>query len=94
MEPEPPAGDAATFGGPRVIGPGDGKVVDLGSLGVRFMVWSEESGGGFECLFEEAGEPREAAAGETPLDTRYGIEFDLESVERLCAEHDLVFPSE
>jgi mannose-6-phosphate isomerase-like protein (cupin superfamily) len=173
MEPEPPAGDAATSGGPRVIGPGDGKVVDLGSLGVRFMVWSEESGGGFslvehpiplrtlaaplhrhsnedeysyvlegqmgallgdavvhadagtlvfkpryqwhtfwnagdgpcrileiispggfEHLFEEAAEPREAAAGETPLDTRYGIEFDFESVERLCAEHDLVFPSE
>ena len=159
--------------GPRVVGPGDGKAVDLGSLGVRFMVWSEESGGGFslvehpippqtlaaplhrhtnedeysyvlegsmgaqlgdevvfaemgtlvfkprdqwhtfwnagdgpcrileiispggfERLFEEAAEPREAAAGETPLDTRYGIEFDLESVARLCEEHDLVFPSE
>jgi mannose-6-phosphate isomerase-like protein (cupin superfamily) len=173
MEPEPPADDAATSGGPRVIGPGDGKAVDLGSLGVRFMVWSEESGGGFslvehpipprtlaaplhrhsnedeysyvlegrmgallgeavvhadagtlvfkprhqwhtfwnagdepcrileiispggfERLFEEAAEPREAAANETSLDTRYGIEFDFESVERLCAEHDLVFPSE
>jgi mannose-6-phosphate isomerase-like protein (cupin superfamily) len=156
-----------------VVGPGDGKVVDLGSLGVRFMVWSEESGGGFslvehpipprtlvaplhrhsnedeysyvlegrmgallgdsvvhadagtlvfkprhqwhtfwnagdvpcrileiispggfERLFEEAAEPREATAGETPLDTRYGIEFDFESVERLCAEHDLIFRSE
>jgi hypothetical protein len=32
------------------------------------------SPGGFERLFEEAAEPREAAAGETPLDTRYGIE--------------------
>jgi mannose-6-phosphate isomerase-like protein (cupin superfamily) len=173
MEPEPPARDAAPSGEPRLVGPGDGKAVDLGSLGVRFMVWSEESGGGFslvehpipprtlaaplhrhsnedeysyvlegqmgallgdavvhadagtlifkprdqwhtfwnagdgpcrileiispggfERLFEEAAEPREAAAGETPLDTRYGIEFDFESVERLCAEHDLVFPSE
>jgi quercetin dioxygenase-like cupin family protein len=167
MERRPPGA------GPRVVGPRDGKAVDLGSLGVRFMVWSEESGGGFslvehpipprtlaaplhrhtnedeysyvlegrmgaqlgdqvvfaekgtlvfkprdqwhtfwnasdgpcrileiispggfERLFEEAAEPREAAAGETPLDTRYGIEFDPESVERLCEEHDLVFPSE
>jgi mannose-6-phosphate isomerase-like protein (cupin superfamily) len=173
MEPEPPADNDAPSGEPRVVGPGDGKVVDLGSLGVRFMIWSEESGGGFslvehpipprtlaaplhrhsnedeysyvlegrmgallgdsvvhadagtlvfkprhqwhtfwnagdgpcrileiispggfERLFEEAAEPREAAAGETSLDTRYGIEFDFESVERLCAEHDLVFPSE
>jgi mannose-6-phosphate isomerase-like protein (cupin superfamily) len=168
MERTPPSGD-----GPRVIGPGDGRVVDLGSLGVRFMVYSEESGGGFslvehpipprtlaaplhrhsgedeysyvlegrmgavlgdavvyadsgtlvfkprdqwhtfwnagdgpcrileiisprgfERLFEEAAEPRAATAGETPLDVRYGIEFDLESVERLCEEHGLVFPRE
>ena len=173
MEPKPPADNGATSGEPRVVGSGDGKVVDLGSLGVRFMVWSEESGGGFslvehpipprtlaaplhrhsnedeysyilegrmgallgdsvvhadagtlvfkprhqwhtfwnagdgpcrileiispggfERLFEEAAEPRETAAGETPLDTRYGIEFDFESVERLCEEHGLVFPSE
>jgi mannose-6-phosphate isomerase-like protein (cupin superfamily) len=171
MEPEPPADNAATSGGPRVIGPGDGKMVDLRSLGVRFMVWSEESGGGFslvehpipprtlaaplhrhsgedeysyvlegrmgallgdavvhadagtlvfkprhqwhtfwnagdvpcrileiislggfELLFEEAAEPRETASGETPLDVRYGIEFDFESVGRLCEEHGLVFP--
>ena len=173
MEPEPPARDAAPSGEPRLVGPGDGKAVDLGSLGVRFMVWSEESGGGFslvehpipprtlaaplhrhsnedeysyvlegrmgaqlgnevvfadqgtlvfkprdqwhafwnagdgpcrileiispggfEHLFEEAAEPQETAAGETPLDTRYGIEFDFESVERLCEEHGLVFPAE
>jgi mannose-6-phosphate isomerase-like protein (cupin superfamily) len=158
-------------GGPRVIGPGDGKIVDLGSLGVRFMVWSEESGGGFslvehpipprtlaaplhrhtnedeysyvldsrmgallgdavvyadvgtlvfkprdqwhtfwnagdepcrileiispggfERLFEEAAEPREST--EPSLDVRYGIEFDHESVGRLCEEHGLKFPSE
>ena len=158
---------------PRVVGPGDGKFVDLGSLGVRFLVWSEESGGGFslvehpipprtlaaplhrhanedeysyvlegrmgallgdevvyadrgtlvfkpreqwhtfwnagdgpcrileiispggfEHLFEEAAEPREATAAGTLLDARYGIEFDFESVERLCEEHGLVFPSE
>jgi mannose-6-phosphate isomerase-like protein (cupin superfamily) len=171
MRAEPPADDAATSGEPRVVGPGDGKVVDLGSLGVRFMVWSEESGGGFslvehpipprtlaaplhrhsgedeysyvlegrmgallgdavvhadvgtlvfkprhqwhtfwnagdgpcrileiicpggfEHLFEEAAEPRETTPGETPLDVRYRIEFDLESVGRLCEEHGLVFP--
>jgi mannose-6-phosphate isomerase-like protein (cupin superfamily) len=50
------------------------------------------SPGGFERLFEEAAEPRGAAAGETPLDARYGIEFDFESVGRLCEEHGLVFP--
>lgn len=31
--------------GPRIIGPHDGKAWDLGSLGVRFMIWGEESGG-------------------------------------------------
>jgi hypothetical protein len=48
--------------------------------------------GGFEHLFEEAAEPRETTPGETPLDVRYRIEFDLESVGRLCEEHGLVFP--
>jgi mannose-6-phosphate isomerase-like protein (cupin superfamily) len=155
--------------GPHVVGPGDGKAVDLGSLGVRFMVWSEESGGGFslvehpipprtlaaplhrhtnedeysyilegrmgaqlgdevvhaevgdlvfkprdqwhtfwnagdgpcrileiispggfEHLFEEVAEPREDTG--PSLDVRYGIEFDLESVGRLCEEHGLTFP--
>jgi hypothetical protein len=52
------------------------------------------SPGGFEHLFEEAAEPQETAADETPLDTRYGVEFDFESVERLCEEHGLVFPAE
>jgi mannose-6-phosphate isomerase-like protein (cupin superfamily) len=166
MEQTPPSD-----GGPCVVGPGDGKFVDLRSLGVRFMVWSEESGGGFslvehpipprtlaaplhrhanedeysyvlegrmgallgdavvyadigtlvfkprdqwhtfwnagdgpcrileiispggfERLFEQAAEPREAM--NPPLDVRYGIEFDFESVGRLCEEHALVFPSE
>ena len=36
--------------GPRILGPNDGKTVDFGSLGVRFMVWSEESGGGFSLV--------------------------------------------
>ena len=33
--------------GPRIIGPRDGKFVDLGSVGVRFMVWGAETGGSF-----------------------------------------------
>jgi mannose-6-phosphate isomerase-like protein (cupin superfamily) len=36
--------------GPRIIGPRDGKFVDLRSVGVRFMVWGEESGGGFSLV--------------------------------------------
>jgi quercetin dioxygenase-like cupin family protein len=183
MEQVPPSEDAPTSEprrveasrGPRIVGPEDGKAVDLGSLGVRFMVWSEESGGGFslvehpipprtlatplhrhanedeysyvlegrmgaqlgddvvyaaegylvfkprgewhafwnagdgpcrileiispggfEHLFEEAAEGAEVTAGETALglDARYGIEFDFDSVGRLCEEHGLVFPAE
>ena len=36
--------------GPRNVGPRDGKAVDLSSLGVRFMAWSEETGGGFSLI--------------------------------------------
>jgi mannose-6-phosphate isomerase-like protein (cupin superfamily) len=36
--------------GPRNLGPADGKAVDLGSVGVRFMAWSEETGGGFSLV--------------------------------------------
>ena len=154
--------------GPRVVGPRDGKAVDLGSVGVRFMVWGEESGGGFslvehpipprtlvaplhrharedeysyvlegrmgavlgdDVVYAEAGDlvfkPRDQwhtfwNAGDGPcrileiiapagferffdelavdpgdppaLAARYGLEFDFESVPRLCAEHGLVFP--
>jgi hypothetical protein len=38
------------------------------------------------------GDPAATADGSS-LDVRYGIEFDLESVPRLCAEHGLAFPS-
>lgn len=69
MEQIPPSGDAETpkphrveaSQGPRILGPNDGKAVDLGSLGVRFMVWSEESGGGFS-LVEHPIPPRTLAA--------------------------------
>jgi mannose-6-phosphate isomerase-like protein (cupin superfamily) len=36
--------------GPRIIGPRDGKFVDLKSVGVRFMVWGAESGGDFSLV--------------------------------------------
>ena len=36
--------------GPRILGPDDGKAVDLGSVGVRFMAWAEETSGGFSLV--------------------------------------------
>ncbi len=51
MEPTPsnlPRFDAAQ--GPRIIGPAEGKAVDLQSVGVRFMAWAEETGGGFSLV--------------------------------------------
>ncbi|MDP9365275.1 MAG: cupin domain-containing protein [Chloroflexota bacterium] len=44
-----------------MVGPTDGQAVDLGSLGVRFLVWGEESGGGFS-LVEHPIPPRTLAA--------------------------------
>jgi mannose-6-phosphate isomerase-like protein (cupin superfamily) len=166
--------------GPRVVGPKDGKLIDLGSLGVRFMIWGEESGGGFalvehpipprtlcaplhrhanedeysyvlegrmgarlgddvlyaepgdlvfkprnqwhtfwnagdtpcrileiispagfEHFFDALGEQMAAAAAGNPADSagqselpeRYAIDFDFESVPRLCEQHGLRFPT-
>jgi mannose-6-phosphate isomerase-like protein (cupin superfamily) len=36
--------------GPRIIGPRDGKFVDLQSVGVRFMIWGAESGETFSLV--------------------------------------------
>lgn len=47
--------------GPRIVGPQDGTQRDLGAIGVRFMVWGEESGGGFS-LVEHPIPPRHLAA--------------------------------
>jgi mannose-6-phosphate isomerase-like protein (cupin superfamily) len=47
--------------GPRIIGPRDGKALDFGTVGVRFLVWGEESGGGFS-LVEHPIRPRCLAA--------------------------------
>ena len=153
--------------GPRLVGPDDGERVDLTTIGVRFMVWAAESGGGFslvehpippralcaplhrhahedeysyvvegrmgaqlgdDVVFAEVGDlvfkPRgqwhtfwnagdepcrileiispggfeqffaELGSGAAPPDAgaRYGLEFDVESIPRLCAEHGLTFP--
>jgi quercetin dioxygenase-like cupin family protein len=47
--------------GPKIIGPQDGGFVDLGGLGIRFMVDGEETGGQF-ALVEHPLEPRALAA--------------------------------
>ena len=47
--------------GPRIVGPDDGLLADLGSIGARMMVWTEETGGGFS-LVEHPMPPRRLAA--------------------------------
>jgi mannose-6-phosphate isomerase-like protein (cupin superfamily) len=162
--------------GPRKLGPDEGEYTDLGSVGVRFMIWTEESGGGFslvehpipprglcaplhkhsredeysyvlegrmgallgdEVIYAEEGDlafkPRDqwhtfwnagdepcrileiiapggfehffeemgaavAANPEAPppldeLGPRYGIEFDMDAIPRICAEHGLTHPA-
>jgi quercetin dioxygenase-like cupin family protein len=166
--------------GPRIIGPNDGKYVDMKSLGVRFMIWGEESGGtvslvehpipprtlvaplhrhsredeysyvlegrmgaqlgddvvfaeagdlvfkprdqwhtfwnagdgpcrileiitpaGFEHFFSEVGDEMAATNAPHPgavlagsdYPARYAIEFQPESIARLCAEQGLVYPT-
>ena len=159
--------------GPRKVGPRDGYYAQLGGCDARFLVWGEESGGGFalvehpipprtlcaplhrhagvdeysfvlegrmgamlgdDVIYAEAGElafkPRDQwhsfwNAGDGPcrvleiispagfehffreldigikngrfdeaaLGARYAIEFDMDSVRRLCAEHGLVYPT-
>ena len=41
--------------GPRQLGPDEGEYTDLLAIGVRFMVWAEESGGGFPVQLRRAG---------------------------------------
>jgi mannose-6-phosphate isomerase-like protein (cupin superfamily) len=47
--------------GPRIVGPSDGKAGTLGSIGVRFMIDGDESGGVFS-LVEHPMPPRHLAA--------------------------------
>ena len=162
--------------GPRKMGPTEGHYAELGGCDARFLVWGEESGGGFslvehpipprslaapyhrhegvdeysfvlegrmgallgdEVIYAEGGDlafkPRDQwhtfwNAGDEPcrilevispagfehffreldegtkagvefpvqaeaLAAKYGIEFDMDSIPRLCAEHGLVHPA-
>jgi mannose-6-phosphate isomerase-like protein (cupin superfamily) len=45
----------------KVVGPNDGNAVELGGLGVRFMIGADEAGGGFS-LVEHPIAPRALAA--------------------------------
>ena len=47
--------------GPRKMGPADGHYAELGGCDARFLVWGEESGGGFS-LVEHPIPPRSLAA--------------------------------
>src|SRR3954452_11249831 len=47
--------------GPRIVGPDDGYSVQLPGVGVRFMAWTEETGGGFSMV-EHPIAPRAMAA--------------------------------
>jgi mannose-6-phosphate isomerase-like protein (cupin superfamily) len=44
-----------------IVGPADGKAGHLGAIGVRFMAWAEQTGGGFS-LVEHPMPPRALAA--------------------------------
>ena len=56
--------------GPRKIGPNDGHYAQLGGCGARFLVWGEESGGGFS-LVEHPIPPRSLCA---PLHRHDGVD--------------------
>jgi quercetin dioxygenase-like cupin family protein len=47
--------------GPKIVGPDDGDLVDLGGLGIRFMIDGEETAGQF-ALVEHPLEPRALGA--------------------------------
>jgi quercetin dioxygenase-like cupin family protein len=46
---------------PRIVGPKDGVAIDLGGLGIRFMIDGDDTGGGF-ALVEHPLAPRALAA--------------------------------
>jgi len=56
--------------GPRKVGPDDGFYAELGGCGARFMIWGEESGGGFS-LVEHPIPPRSLCA---PLHRHDGVD--------------------
>jgi mannose-6-phosphate isomerase-like protein (cupin superfamily) len=56
--------------GPRLVGADDGDFAQLGGCGARFLVWGEESGGGFS-LVEHPIPPRSLCA---PLHRHAGVD--------------------
>lgn len=51
-----------TTQGPRIVGPADGHMADLGAIGARFMVETGETSGGAFSLVEHPMPPRALAA--------------------------------
>src|SRR4026207_2083830 len=61
--------EAQTTTTAKIVGPKDGKAGNLGAVGARFMIWGEESGGGFS-LVEHPIPPRSLRA---PLHRHDGV---------------------
>ena len=53
---------STTTTGPKIVGPTGGKSVDLGSIGARMMIWTEETAAGGFSLVEHPMPPRRLAA--------------------------------
>ena len=51
-----------TTTGPRIVGPNDGRLADLGSIAARMMIWTEETADGAFSLVEHPMPPRRLAA--------------------------------
>ena len=73
-----------TYSTPKIVGPRDGKADSLGSIGVRFMIDTEETHDGGFSLVEHPMPPRALAA-------RYGLEMDFDSIPGLCERFGLTF---
>ena len=76
--------------GPRIVGPRDGKAVELGAFGARFLVWGEESGGGFS-LVEHPIPPRPRSAAPSPLQGVDEYSFVLEGRMGALLGDDVVY---
>src|SRR6267154_3639541 len=76
--------------GPRIVHPQDGKMIDLGACGVRFMVWGEESGGSFS-LVEHPIPPRHLAAPMHRHSREDEYSFVLEGRLGACLDDQVVY---
>jgi mannose-6-phosphate isomerase-like protein (cupin superfamily) len=52
----------ATTTGPRIVGPNDGTLADLGSIAARMMIWTEDVPNGSFSLLEHPMPPRRLVA--------------------------------